>query len=523
MIHKKTNPALIGLLIAAMLFFWWCTKTPPLPEDNGSAIPDGLLIRVSAATEEAEAAGELEAAEPEEEVETFLLTFRTEDGEEITTMEVPYGESPAYEPVPEDMAFLGWDDGNGRIVNVTTFTVTYDMTFIAVTGPEMSCSGAYINPDTDGLFYPDRELTRSDTSRAVYEMFVVKPSGETFLNDVMTNARCYKSATTLVTAGYMELTDGAFRPDEAITRDEFISLLKKLFYNTAVDEATEDLGETVTRGEACVIFNSLLGIEDAADGPYYPDVSPSGPYYGAVSAAGIESTTSWLVNGERRTGFVNIEGYLYYFDDEGYLSCSTTIGTLEFDSSGRYTSGDAELDAKVAEIISENVKNSQSQEDKLKTVYNYVRDNFLYLRRNYYDVGETGWEIDEAKTMFTKGSGNCYNFAAIFWALSRGIGYDTHAVSGLMRAEPIPHAWCVICDEDGSPYIYDPEVELEFAMAGEPRNMYMWKIDMERSLIWTYQWMENGVVVKGDTCAGVFVPTGYVKQEETEETAAETE
>lgn len=40
---------------------------------------------------------------------------------------------------------------------------------------------------------------------------------------------------------------------------------------------------------------------------------------------------------------------------------------------------------------------------------------------------ETGWD---AKEMFPSGKGNCYSFTAIFWALSRNMGYETRAISG---------------------------------------------------------------------------------------------
>ena len=45
-----------------------------------------------------------------------------------------------------------------------------------------------------------------------------------------------------------------------------------------------------------------------------------------------------------------------------------------------------------------------------------MKNDFQYLTRNYYDSGATGWDIDEALTIFRTNKGNCYCYAAAFWA-----------------------------------------------------------------------------------------------------------
>ena len=505
--HERTNPAGIALLILVMLVFSIVTITPKMEapvRSQASSEPQQAVV-----TAPAEEFGVANA---------IKLRFLDPDGNEIETLSVVPGNRLPQDYIPELPGFLGWDDGNGRAVDVSTLDLTYDMTFAAICGPVMASEGNYFEPDKDGLFHPDRALTRSDTAMAVYELFAEAPKGETFLNDVLTTARCYPSATALVTAGYMQLKDGAFRPDEAITRGELAALLNQLFYNADVTREMADLGDTITRGQAAVLFNHLLGIEDASEGPYYPDVAGKHACFGAITAAGTAPTADWTVNGERRTGFVNIQGYLYYFDENGYLSFNENIGDLHFDENGRYTTGDAELDKLVADVVAGNTKDSMTQEEKLKAVYRYVRDKFLYLRRNYYDMGEVGWEVKEAKTMLSTGKGNCYNFAATFWALSRGVGYDAQIVSGFMSHNRSPHAWTVISDPDGKPYIYDPEQEMQYTLNQDPHSM--WKIDYDRSTIWSYTWMEDGKEVTGKNSAGVFTPSNYVKPETTEEKTA---
>ena len=62
--------------------------------------------------------------------------------------------------------------------------------------------------------------------------------------------------------------------------------------------------------------------------------------------------------------------------------------------------------------------------------------------------------------------GNCYNYAATFWALARGLGYDARVYSGLIS--DAPHGWVEITIDDVD-YLFDPELE----MAARERGNYL--------------------------------------------------
>ena len=62
------------------------------------------------------------------------------------------------------------------------------------------------------------------------------------------------------------------------------------------------------------------------------------------------------------------------------------VGTLYFDISGRYTSGDDALDSFVADLVDSQTNASMTREEMLRAVYDYVRDHYLYLKRNLYEV-----------------------------------------------------------------------------------------------------------------------------------------
>ena len=423
-------------------------------------------------------------ATPGETRPAYTVTYVL-DGETIGTETVTEGDRAAEIPsMAGDRGIVRWKNANGTETNAWTVPIFADTVFEAVPGPELHRTGAYIAPESDGLFHPLNTFTRSDAARAVYNLMVTKPTGETFLKDVTTRARCYESATSLVTQGYMTLDNGHFYPDVSISRADLTSLLGKLFSPGAVEKAMEDVPEPMNRVQAAGVFNRLLGLESVTDMPYYPDVSPQMEGYADVELAGIQGDLSW-VRGERaEPGFVNLKGYLYCVDEDGYFLRDTMKGTLYFDAACRYTSGDEALDKYVADLIDSQIKGSLSRDDMLRAAYVYVRDHYLYLKRSIYRVGETGWEIPEALIMFQTGKGNCYNFTGAFWAMARGLGYDAVCYSGLVGVGRDPHSWTEI-EFDGVPYVFDVETEMSCRLQDDYiSNLY--KMSYEQATLWSY-------------------------------------
>ena len=124
---------------------------------------------------------------------------------------------------------------------------------------------------------------------------------------------------------------------------------------------------------------------------------------------------------------------------------------------------------------------------EIRAAYDYVRDGFQYLRRNFYDLGETGWEVEEALTMLSTGRGNCYNYAAAFWALARGLGYDAQAISGTMGWDYERHGWVVIYDESGTRLTYDTETEMAYRRDGV-YNRDMFAMSPAFAAGWNYKY-----------------------------------
>lgn len=367
---------------------------------------------------------------------------------------------------------------------------------------------AYMDGTGDGRFQPDAGLSRAQAAQILYSLLQESCEITTEFRDVKQGAWYYTAVNTLASLGVLQGYDGLFNPDRIMTRAEFAAMVSRF---EALEEGDDpgfpdlDSGHwayrylvstnikgwltgdnwgnlnpdaVVTRAQAAVIMNRVLGRSPDKDiidaNPdmriYIENLQKHWAYYDIMEAA-VTHTESVLPGGEKwldfeakgfsgSTGFYFIDGYLYYFSSrDGSFIRSGSVGNFDFDSDGRYTTGNVELDGYLHQISLEIFTNNMTQEQKLRAAYLYTRDSFTYLRRNYYEVGATGWEMDEALTMFRTKYGNCYCYAAAFYYLSRWIGYDSIIIAGKVGSNNADHGWVEI-SFDGVLYMFDPELEM---------------------------------------------------------------
>ena len=311
--------------------------------------------------------------------------------------------------------------------------------------------GYFVCPD--GLFYPAEPLTRGEAagalSRAVGKS--VSPLGD---------------------------------ETQILTEESFAALLKTLWPAPRVEETLELVtgrgDENITRAEAAVCVNRLLGAESVTDEtlPGFPDVAPDSWGRGDILAAAVSGRIWDGPNGRPAPGFVLVDGALYCAGEDGYFLKNTYVGSLFFGPGGRYTSGSPELDGYVRQLIREHTDDAMTREERLRAVYDYIRDNYTYLVRHYYHIGDLGWEIEEALTMYSTGRGNCYCYAAAFWAAARGLGYDAKIVSGTVD-DDAPHGWVEIL-QDGERRTYDVELEMLTRSEGQKNSDFFAMTDAKR-------------------------------------------
>jgi len=222
------------------------------------------------------------------------------------------------------------------------------------------------------------------------------------------------------------------------------------------------------------------------DPPYYPDVVPTHEASSAVAAVGAYTGyTAEDFSSKTLDGFLWFDGYLYAWNEElGHFHSDVTLDTLYYGKDGRYTSGNTELDGYVAALIDKRCDETMDRRQMLESMHKFLRDENMYLVRNRYEAGATGWEIDEALIMLSTGKGNCYSFAGAFWALGRGLGYNTVSYSGTISKNYDPHGWTEVI-LDGVPYICDPEIQKQYWASHLYYDTFM--LPYDQAIGWQYE------------------------------------
>ena len=378
----------------------------------------------------------------------------------------------------------------------------------------------YLDGTPAGAFQPSAVLTRAQAANLLYGLLEQPPAGDWQFTDIPAGAWYERAAKSLAWAGILpDDGSGRFRPDEPLTRKECAAMLAGFlepatasYRFTDVPSESPEAGaiacavahglfsadETgafrpdfpMTRAETAVVFNHLLGrAPDAAELArtpemrVFPDVNFDHWAYAAIMEATTTHTytavpgspnerwTSFEREAARITdGFHSIDGWLYFARD-GHFLTSQTVGSFTFGADGRYTTGNAALDQKLAEIIRTQTSGGMTRDETLRALYNYVRDNFTYIKRDLVSKGQTGWEPAYAERFFADGRGNCYGFAAAFQQLARAIGVEAVTVVGQLGKNRQPHGWVEI-SLDGVNAVYDPEIEMVYRGRGRAFDMF---------------------------------------------------
>ena len=339
---------------------------------------------------------------------------------------------------------------------------------------------AYI--DAGGEFRPDELLTRGELAQFIYRAYGPLELGE-FFADAPEGSEYGRALSALGALGLLRADSGGnVRPDEPVALRETVAVLSAL---TGREAAALPLsgGAGVTRAEGVALVNRALGrspdVEAASQWltPLFDDVPWGHPAYFELREAAVGHTAAggrWL-DYERElpaAGF-NLVGTELYYADPATLEPlrGGYVGSLYFGADGRYTSGDELLDGYVKDILAELLEPGMGRWEALRAAYEHTRDSYSYLRRNYYLFRETGWEHDEALTMFETGRGNCYCYAAAFYYLARQLGYDMTIISGRVGSDGDPHGW-VELEMDGVWRIFDPELEMAWEAKGRDFDFF---------------------------------------------------
>lgn len=460
---------------------------------------------------------ELEDAAPVSIELRYLIPNRDEIVEHV-----PYG-APVilHDPVElEGYTFLGWTDAEGKPETRSTFPAFEDTVLIArYTLPlETAEHITYLSADRNGVVDVDAKVTIRDFVKILYKLLNIDLVGSGTFLDVGEKDSCYKAAATLKDIGILEGNE--LYPDEVLRFQEMLEILERFYppadqtfdfpglsladeayavYCTAAAYGWIDPGETtepftvVTRGLLAHVVNRVLG--RAASRPAESwvgmilDVGPQHPYYADIAEAVIPHSYVRQDNQEVWTGSIPLPAHepgqffagvrLHCITEDGTPLRSTTRDGQTYNMNGELSTGDADLDRRLWDILKENVDpSSMTQEEMLYQLYDWICKNFSPCADTLYPVGAQGWAVKEATRILDKGEASSYGYAALFYELAYMIGYRPVLISGSIYGTQTyfesedgtrieahagfkPYAWVEI-KFDGISFIFDTAGESQF-------------------------------------------------------------
>ena len=246
---------------------------------------------------------------------------------------------------------------------------------------ETELHDAYISGYTGGKFRPEGKITRAETAQLFYSLLKEKPEITTGFEDVPDTSWYSAQVRSLASLGAISgYPSGLFRPNNYITRAEFVSIAARFSAFQAGEITFSDMGDAtwaenavssavahgwlagyedgtfrpnhfISRAEAVVILNAMLERRADADAVLihrtveFDDVARTYWAYPAISEAATSHDytktgtggeiwnfddrydgSAWVTlddggvtyqpEGEPLTGFQHIENYTYYFDPE---------------------------------------------------------------------------------------------------------------------------------------------------------------------------------------------------------------
>lgn len=129
---------------------------------------------------------------------------------------------------------------------------------------------------------------------------------------------------------------------------------------------------------------------------------------------------------------------------------------------------------KTKEIITKQVKSTDGKKKKIKTIFEYVEDNYGYKRAKNFSASK-GWEKEYAVEMYKSKRGSCYHFAATYALLvKKATGYEVRIgigkTTGFAEDRLQDHAWVEV--KVGKIwYICDPNMD-KFAAKSSGKYFY---------------------------------------------------
>ena len=137
----------------------------------------------------------------------------------------------------------------------------------------------------------------------------------------------------------------------------------------------------------------------------------------------------------------------------------TEYGVKWKNENGSIEEPDTELKKLVASVIDICTVGDMRQKNQLESCFNYFVAGSEYERKQDFPVGE--WTGSYATDILLNGKGNCYNYAAAFAYIAKGLGYEARVCTGTVTSSlggRTLHAWTEV-KMGNTWYVFDTEMQ----------------------------------------------------------------
>ena len=300
---KKRTRRIAALLLSLLL---------TLPAPSALAAESALESASSASSQapEGESSGKESAAQPAEESSAPESSQpageESQPGEGESSQEEPSSQEPSSSQ-EESSSQVPEDESSGEESGIS-MEDSQQETFAAYPLLVVGGHEAYMSGEAGARFYPDRAMTRAEMAQVLYNLLASYPpvTGGSF-SDVSDSAWYATAVNTLVELDVLSgYGDNTFRPNNAVTRAEFVTAVCKCFDNLSTGSA----GFSDVSGHWAEGFINQAVAEDwisgFPDGTFRPDESIQRCQVTAILNNALERTGSGFAADAGTQEFVDV-------------------------------------------------------------------------------------------------------------------------------------------------------------------------------------------------------------------------
>ena len=301
-VGKKRTRRIAALLLSLLL---------TLPAPSALAAESALESASSASSQapEGESSGEESAAQPAEESSAPESSQpageESQPGEGESSQEEPSSQEPSSSQ--EESSSQAPEESSGEESGIS-MEDSQQETFASYPLLVVGGHEAYMSGEAGARFYPDRAMTRAEMAQVLYNLLAsYPPVTDGSFSDVSAGAWYATEVNTLVELDVLSgYEDGTFRPNNAVTRAEFVTAVCKCFDSLSTGSA----GFSDVSGHWAEGFINQAVAEDwisgFPDGTFRPDESIQRCQVTAILNKALERTGSGFAADAGTQEFVDV-------------------------------------------------------------------------------------------------------------------------------------------------------------------------------------------------------------------------